>query len=117
MSKILVVEDEALIRLAIVQLLEEAGYETYEAGDSESAIRLLERHQDIRVVVTDVDMPGSMDGVRLAHYVRSKWPPIKLVVVSGKVGLSPLLLPEGTDFLSKPYEERKMLALLEELTA
>lgn len=117
MVKILVVEDEALIRLALVQLLEEAGYDTYEARDAESAIRLLERHDDVRVVVTDVDMPGTMDGMRLAHYVRGKWPPIKLLVISGKVGLSPHELPEGTGFMSKPYEETQMLELLEGLTA
>lgn len=117
MVKILVVEDEALIRLALVQLLEEAGYETYEARDADSAIRLLDQHHDVHIVVTDVDMPGTMDGVRLAHFVRGKWPPIKLVVISGKVGLSAHQLPEGTGFMSKPYEEKHMLELLAGLTA
>src|SRR5690349_15817059 len=87
--KILVVEDEPLIRLGLASLVEEAGYPVAEAANADQAIRILEADSSFRVVITDVDMPGSMDGLRLAHYVRDRWPPIQLVVISGKVGVSP----------------------------
>lgn len=63
-------------------------------------------------MVTDVDMPGSMDGIKLAHYVRQKWPPVKLVVISGKIGVKPDELPEGTHFMGKPYQEATLVGLL-----
>lgn len=77
-AAVLIVEDEPLIRMGAVDLIEEAGFEVYEAGRADAAIALLELHQDIRLIFTDVDMPGSMDGLKLAHYVRGRWPPVKI---------------------------------------
>jgi CheY-like chemotaxis protein len=111
--KILVVEDEPLIRLGLVSVIEEAGFVVLEAPNADAAIRLLEADSTIRMVVTDVDMPGSMDGIKLAHYVRNKWPPIKLVVISGKVGVKPGELPEGARFMGKPYQETALIGLLQ----
>jgi len=111
--KILVVEDEPLIRLGLVSVIEEAGFVVLEAPNADAAIRLLEADSTIRMVVTDVDMPGSMDGIKLAHYVRNKWPPIKLVVISGKVGVKPGELPEGARFMGKPYQETALVRLLQ----
>jgi CheY-like chemotaxis protein len=113
--KILVVEDEPLIRLGLVDLLEEVGYEVTEAAHAGEAIALLEAHQDIRLVLTDVDMPGEMDGIRLAQYVRRRWPPIQLIVVSGKAGLDLDTLPLGSRFLGKPYPQEQMIALVRSL--
>jgi CheY-like chemotaxis protein len=113
--KILVVEDEALIRLGIVDLLEEEGFEAFEAANSDQAIGVLERNPDIRLIVTDVDMPGSMDGLKLAHFVRQKWPPIQLIIISGKVGVAPEMLPSSARFFSKPYQDDRLIGTINEL--
>jgi CheY-like chemotaxis protein len=113
--KVLVVEDEALIRLGIVDLLEEQGFEAFEAANSDEAIRLVEREPDIGVIVTDVDMPGSMDGLKLAHFVRERWPPIQLIVISGKVGLTTEMLPVSARFFTKPYQDAHLIGTINEL--
>ena len=71
---VLVVEDTALIRMSAVHLVLEAGYEALEASDADEAIRILESRSDIDLVFTDVQMPGSMDGIKLSHYIRDRWP-------------------------------------------
>jgi len=110
--KILVVEDEPLIRLGLTSLMEDAGYEVVEAGGADGAIRMLEADREIGLVVTDVDMPGSMDGIRLAHFVADRWPPVRLIVISGKVGVAPGQLPDGARFISKPYREPMLLGVV-----
>ena len=79
---VLVVDDETLIRMHAVSAIEDAGYTVYEAVDADHAIAIIEKHPDIRVMFTDVNMPGSMDGIMLAHYVRNRWPPIVIIVTS-----------------------------------
>jgi CheY-like chemotaxis protein len=101
---VLVVEDEALIRLDVVDCLEEAGFQVKEAANAVEAIRILESRKDIRLVFTDVDMPGSMDGLKLAAYVRDRWPPIKIIVTSGHVSVRPDQIPPGGRFFGKPYD-------------
>jgi CheY-like chemotaxis protein len=110
--KIMVVEDEPIIRLGLVSSIEDAGYAVIEASNADEAIRLLDRDSEVRVVVTDVDMPGSMDGIKLAHYVRGRWPPIQLLVISGKAGFRQGELPEGVRFMSKPYQEPHLLNMI-----
>ncbi len=73
---ILVVEDDDLVRALAVNMAGTAGYKVYQAAEADEAIQLLERHLDIRIVFTDVEMPGMMDGIKFAHYVRDRWPPI-----------------------------------------
>ena len=108
--KVLVAEDEPLIRVGMALVIEEAGYQVVEAGNADDALRAIETEGDVGLLLTDVDMPGgSMDGIRLAHLVRGRWPQIKLIVISGKVGVKPGELPEGARFLSKPYPEPKLL--------
>ena len=75
-AAVLIVEDEPLIRMGAVCQIEDAGFEVYEAASADAAIALLELHKEIRLIFTDVDMPGSMDGLKLAHYVRGRWPPV-----------------------------------------
>ena len=111
--KILVVEDEPLIRLGLASVIEDAGYEVVEAASADEAIRRLEANREIGLVLTDVDMPGSMDGIQLANYVRGRWPPIRLIVISGKVGVKPGELPHGARFMSKPYQEPALMRLVE----
>ena len=115
--KILVVEDEPIIRLGMVSSIQDAGFTVIEAANADEAIARLRQDDEVRVVVTDVDMPGSMDGIRLAHYVRHRWPPIRLLVISGKVGVVASELPEGARFMSKPYQEPTLIKTIETLAA
>ena len=115
--KILVVEDEPLIRLGLASAIEDAGYEVSEAANAGEAIRRLEADPDIRLILTDVDMPGGMDGIALAHYVRDRWPPVQLIVISGKVGVKPGALPTGAKFVSKPYQEPLLLGMVSTMIA
>ena len=114
--KVLVVEDEPIIRLGMVSSIGDAGYAVVEASSADEAISLLAQDEGVRVVVTDVDMPGSMDGIRLAHYVRRRWPPIQLLVISGKVGVSAGELPPGARCMSKPYQELQLLNVIATLS-
>jgi CheY-like chemotaxis protein len=114
--KILVVEDEPLIRLGLASLVEDAGYEVIEAANAREAIAKLEAAPDVRLILTDVDMPGTMDGIGLAHYVRGRWPPIQLIVMSGKVGVKQSELPAGSRFFTKPTRETMLLDAVRELS-
>jgi CheY-like chemotaxis protein len=112
---VLVVEDEVLVRLTAVSLLEEAGFNTLEAGSADEAIALLEVRKDIRVVFTDINMPGSMDGLRLAHAIRHRWPPIELVLTSGHIRVGNEDMPERGLFLGKPYEASDLVQTVRSL--
>ena len=112
---ILIVEDELLIRLDAVEMIEQAGFEVVEAASADEAIAILEARLDITVVFTDIQMPGSMDGLKLAAAVRDRWPPIKIVATSGQVKLGPDDLPEGGRFLQKPYGPGEIMKTLREV--
>ena len=114
---VLIVEDEPLIRMGTVYLIEDAGFEVYEAGSADAAIALLELHNENRLIVTDVDMPGSMDGLKLAHYVRGRWPPVKIIVTSGHVTVTEESLPSGALFIPKPYDPAEITHKIRELVA
>jgi len=98
------VEDEHLIRMSAMDMVREAGFEAIPASDADEAIRILESRNDIRAVFTDIQMPGSMDGLRLARVVRSRWPPVALIVTSGRTNVAESDLPSEGRFLRKPYE-------------
>jgi CheY-like chemotaxis protein len=100
---VLIVEDEMVIRWGAVKMAEDAGFEVLEAANADEAIEILESRNDIRLVFTDIHMPGSMDGLKLAHAVRDRWPPIKIIVTSGREMPTKDDLPEGGRFLAKPY--------------
>src|SRR3984957_13469532 len=114
---VLIVEDEPLIRMGTVYLIQDAGFDVYEAGSDGAAIALLQLHKEIRLILTDVDMPGSMDGLKLAHYVRGRWPPVKIIVTSGHVKVTEDSLPAGALFMSKPYEPAEITHKIRELIA
>lgn len=109
---VLVVEDEPLLRLMAMDLVEDAGFQVVEAADADEAVAILETRTDIRIVFTDIDMPGSMNGMKLAAAVRDRWPPIEIIIVSGQVRLSEVDLPERSVFFSKPYDWQKVTATL-----
>ncbi|KRE05054.1 hypothetical protein ASE63_25160 [Bosea sp. Root381] len=110
---ILVVEDEPIIRATVILLIEEAGYDVLEASNANGAIVELERHPDIRVVFTDWGMAGKLNGLKLIHAVRERWPPVVLILASGRE--SPLVadMPSETAFLKKPYRDRELFDVLE----
>jgi CheY-like chemotaxis protein len=114
---VLIVEDEFLIRMNAVDSMERAGFKVYEASNADEAIRILERHHDIRVVFTDINMPGSMDGLKLAHYVRGRWPPIKLILTSGHPLPAGEAFPEGAGYCTKPYQLDKITRSIKEIAA
>jgi CheY-like chemotaxis protein len=111
-TKVLVVENEPLLLMMAVDVAEDAGFEVIEARDADEAIRVLERIQDIRILWTDIDMPGSMDGLLLAAAARDRWPPIEIVVVSGLKKPVASDLPVRSEFFSKPYDVGKMMEAL-----
>lgn len=112
---VLVVEDEPLLRLHAVMILEDAGYATLEAGSADGAIAHLETNADIRAVFTDIDLPGEMDGIRLATVIRDRWPPVELIVTSGHISVEEGQLPERGQFLPKPYSSQQLAGALETL--
>ena len=112
---ILVVEDETIIRMGAVQMLEEAGFAVVEARNADEALEVLEVRTDVRAVFTDINMPGTLDGMRLARMVRGRWPPIHLIVTSGLISPNKDDLPPSGRFIRKPYNPAHVVATLREL--
>jgi two-component system, response regulator PdtaR len=112
---ILVVEDETIIRMGTVQMLENAGFAVVEAGNAHDAVSILEDRNDICAIFTDINMPGTMDGMRLARMVRDRWPPIHLIVTSGLISPNDDDLPPGGKFIRKPYDPEHVIAAIREL--
>lgn len=110
---ILLVEDETLIRMIAADVLIDAGYRVVEAGDANEALVLLEARADARVLVTDVNMPGDVDGFGLAHLVSKRWPGIAVVVTSGRARPGPGDLPHNAIFLPKPYQPSALVAAVQ----
>jgi two-component system, response regulator PdtaR len=114
---VLIVEDEFLLRMHAADMIGDSGFDVVEAGNADEAIAILETRPDIHVIFTDIQMPGSMDGMKLARFVRGRWPPIKIVATAGFVKVDTDDLPEGSRFLPKPYRPEQIVATLRELTA
>lgn len=112
-SVVLVVEDELLLRMRAVDIVQDAGLTPVEAVSADEAIEILESRKDIAVLFTDIQMPGSMDGLRLAYLVNSRWPHIKIILVSGQVSITEIDKPEDSKFFSKPLEIQQMILELQ----
>jgi CheY-like chemotaxis protein len=111
-TTILVVEDEVLVRLSLTETLRDEGYCVLEAANADEALAVLTSSTLLDVVLTDVNMPGSLDGVALGRYVRSTRPELKVIIVSGRV--APAVAAEAGDaFLTKPYEPASILRALD----
>src|SRR6516162_6315460 len=113
----LIVEDEVIVRLHIADIVEGAGFSAVEAFNADDAIALLTSRSDIQVVITDVNMPGPMDGLKLAHAVRDRWPPVEIIVVSGKSRPNDDDLPARGMFFSKPVDEGRLKQALRNIRA
>jgi CheY-like chemotaxis protein len=112
---VLIVEDELLIRLQAAQVISNAEFDVAEASSADEAIAILEARSDISVLFTDIQMPGSMDGLKLAAAVKGRWPPIKIVATSGLVDVRPEDLPEGGRFIPKPYHPDQLTEMFRKL--
>lgn len=110
MPTVLVVEDEALIRELVAEELELAGYSIVIASDADQAIAIHEARPDIHLVFTDINMPGSMDGLKLAAAIRDRWPPVHIIITSGKI--RPLEIPANALFIPKPYACENVVAVM-----
>lgn len=112
---VLVVEDEAVVRVAALAIVEESGFEAIGASSADEAIYALETRPDIRAVFTDVQMPGQMDGVKLARLIRDRWPAMAVLLTSGKTRLVASDLPNGARFVPKPYLAFQIETILRDL--
>jgi YesN/AraC family two-component response regulator len=113
---VLVVEDEALIRMGITEFLEDAGFVVRESDDGRAALASLGVHRDVDVVITDIDLP-KMDGLKLVEEVRRRYPSVQVVLVSGKTYLRAHALPAGVPFFEKPVSESDLVKFLRALLA
>ncbi|MGF0540572.1 response regulator [Agrobacterium sp. ES01] len=114
---VLVVEDEPLLRMDIACDLEDRGMDVLEAANANEAITILQENRKVGALFTDVDMPGSMDGLGLAATVRDRWPPIKIIVTSGHRQVTSSQMPNGSRFFGKPYNSDEVANALLEMSA
>src|SRR5947209_19122642 len=114
-KNVLVVEDEMVLRMRAVDIVEDAGFTAVEAVSADEALAILESRSDISLLFRDIQMPGSMDGLKLAHAVHDRWPSIKIILVSGKIKLSDADKPDDSRFFGTPLEVKQMIAELQEM--
>lgn len=114
---VLVVEDEVLVRIDVTLALEEEGFKVFEVSNADEAIKVLDAHTEIHLMFTDIDMPGSMDGLKLAAAVRDRWPPVKIIITSGHRHLSDDMLPVEGRFFDKPYDALLLMKTMKQMVA
>ena len=114
-TNVLVVEDEMVLRMRAVDIVEDAGFTAIEAVNAEQALSILESRSDISLLFSDIQMPGSMDGLKLAHAVHNRWPSIKIILVSGQVQVSDADTPADSRFFGKPLEAKQMITELQHM--
>ena len=114
---VLVVDDEPLIRMTAADMLADAGWAAIEAADAAEALDLLAAHPEVSVLFTDINMPGTMDGLDLARRIHELRPDVHLVITSGKLRPSRDELPGEGRFIGKPYQERQFISLIEAVSA
>ena len=113
---VLIVEDEFLTRMNAAEMISEGGFDVVEAEDVDEAIAILQTRPDIQVVLTEIRLPGAMDGLKFARYVSGKWPPIRIIATSGHVFPDETELPDGGVFLPKPYSVDRVIDAIRECT-
>lgn len=102
--------------MMMVDSVEEGGFESLEAWDAEGAIRLLSARSDVRLVLTDIDMPGGMDGVELAALIRDRWPPIEVLITSAGPAPDTSIMPQRAVFMPKPLDRERLLDVLRKMS-
>jgi two-component system, response regulator PdtaR len=112
---ILVAEDDAFLRLYAADLLEDSGYTVVEADNAEEALKVMEVRKDVRLLFTDIQMPGGCDGLELARQVHERWPKVLLVITSGQVQPTRAEIADDGRFIRKPYRAKDLLGQIDEL--
>ena len=112
---VLIVEDEMVLRMRAVDMVEDAGYTPLEALDAAEAVAILESRSDVALMCTDIQMPGQMDGLGLAHAVHARWPAIRIIVVSGQLSLPNIDLPPRSRFLGKPLDAGEVITEMRDM--
>jgi two-component sensor histidine kinase len=112
---VLIVEDEMLLRMRAVDIVEDAGFTAVEAINADDALAVLESRSDIELLFTDIQMPGSMDGLKLAYAVHERWPLIKIILVSGQLKLTDSDRPPDSRFFGKPLDVKQMIAEMRDM--
>src|ERR1700724_3602054 len=110
---VLIVEDEMILRMRAVDIVEDAGFHPVEAVNADEAISILESRSDISLLFTDIQMPGSIDGLKLAHAVHERWPSVKIILVSGQVKPTDAERPADSRFFGKPLGIGQMIHVLQ----
>src|ERR1700693_2028024 len=112
---VLIVEDEMMLRMRAVDMVEDAGFTPVEAINADDALTILESRSDIELLFTDIQMPGSMDGLKLAYAVHERWPLIKIILVSGQLKLTDDDKPADSRFFGKPLDVKHMMAKMQDM--
>src|ERR1700709_2143385 len=112
---VLIVEDEMVLRMRAVDIVEDAGFAPIEAVNADDALAILESRSDIELLFTDIQMPGSMDGLKLAHDVHERWPLIKIIIVSGQLKLTDADKPTNSRFFGKPLDVKHMVSQMQDM--
>jgi two-component sensor histidine kinase/ActR/RegA family two-component response regulator len=115
LPNVLIVEDEMVLRMRAVDIVEDAGFNPVEAVNADDALAILESRSDIELLFTDIQMPGSMDGLKLAYAVHERWPKIKIILVSGQLTLTDADKPADSRFYGKPLEVKAMIAEMQDM--
>jgi CheY-like chemotaxis protein len=109
---VLIVEDEPIVRMYEAEIAEGAGFITLQASNADDALEKLSRPEAVQILLTDVNMPGGVDGLTLASMVRERWPQIKVVVVSAYVDSAKPEFPSGIAYLHKPFTHEELIDAL-----
>jgi CheY-like chemotaxis protein len=110
MSIIIVVEDEVIIGEYLSDILTDKGYSVIAVANADDAIAMLETRDDVRGIITDINMPGPINGLNLAATVRERWPQIKIIITTGQARPKIEEVPEGSLYLRKPYTPGSVMA-------
>ncbi|WP_234889608.1 response regulator [Agrobacterium vitis] len=112
---VLIVEDEPIIRMTVADDLADAGFNVCEAANASDALVVLSACADIRVIFTDIDMPGELNGIEFAHVVRDRWPPIEIIITSGHKRVGPAQMPARSCFFPKPYTHTDIVSAIKRM--
>src|ERR1700704_3817757 len=115
LPNVLVVEDEMMLRMRAVDIVEDAGFTPIEAVNADDALAILESRSDIELLFTDIQMPGSIDGLMLAYAVHERWPLIKIMIVSGQLKLTDDDKPADSRFFGKPLDVKHMISEMQDM--
>ena len=113
---VLVIEDEPVLRLYVLDMVEEAGFEPVAVTSVADAIRILEERPDILIVYMDLDMPGGVRGIEIAAAIRDRWPPIEIILTAAFLTRDDIDLPERAEFYPKPIQHDRLIGVIRRMS-